>query len=117
MSHRMLMATVAALALAIPAAAQEQPKTPLDTEQEATQPFQEPVQDQSAPGGAPAIQPGDQATEPTEAEQPPVAAEEPAETPAEQEVTEEKEATPPPDMTFIRDAGRSAVPGERQADR
>ena len=101
MSRRMLMATVAALALAVPAAAQEQPKPPLDTKQEATQPLkqaQEPVQDQSAP----ATQPGDQATEPTEAEQPPVAAEEPAETPAEQEVTEEKEATPPPDMTFIQ---------------
>ena len=103
MSRRMLMATVAALALAVPAAAQEQPKSPLDTEQEAPQPLeqaQEPVQDQSA--APPATQPGDQATEPTEAEQPPVAAEEPAETPAEQEVTEEKEATPPPDMTFIQ---------------
>ena len=33
MSRRMLMATVAALALAVPAAAQEQPKPPLDTEQ------------------------------------------------------------------------------------
>ena len=102
MSRRMLMATVAVLALAVPAAAQEQPKPPLDTEQEATQPAQEPVQDQSAPGGAPATQPGDQATEPTEVEQPPVAAEEPAEMPAEQEVAEEKEATPPPDMTFIQ---------------
>ena len=53
MSRRMLMATVAALALAVPAAAQEQPKPQLDTEQEATQPLeqaQEPVQDQSAPG-------------------------------------------------------------------
>ena len=72
MSRRMLMATVAALALAVPAAAQEQPKPSLDTEQEATQPLE-------------------QAQEP-----------EPAETPAEQEVTEEKEATPPPDMTFIQ---------------
>jgi PRC-barrel domain len=101
MSRRILMATVAALALSAPAAAQDPPKPPVDTEQEATQPIeqaQEPVQDQSAP----ATQPGDQATEPTEAEQPPVAAEEPAETPAEQEVTEEKEATPPPDMTFIQ---------------
>ena len=72
MSRRMLMATVAALALAVPAAAQEQPKPSLDTEQEATQPLE-------------------QAQEP-----------EPAEMPAEQEVTEEKEATPPPDMTFIQ---------------
>ena len=72
MSRRMLMATVAALALAVPAAAQEQPKPSLDTEQEATQPLE-------------------QAQEP-----------EPAETPAKQEVTEEKEATPPPDMTFIQ---------------
>ena len=72
MSRRTLMATVAALALAVPAAAQEQPKPSLDTEQEATQPLE-------------------QAKEP-----------EPAETPAEQEVTEEKEATPPPDMTFIQ---------------
>jgi hypothetical protein len=105
MSRRILMATVAALALAAPAAAQDQPKPPVDTEQEATQPVeraQEPLQDQSAPGGAPATQPGDQATEPTEAEQPPVRAEEPpVKAPAEQEVTEEEEATPPPDMTFI----------------
>ena len=104
MSRRILMATVAALALAAPAAAQDQPK-PLDTKQGAIQPLeqaQEPLQNQSAPGDAPATQPGDQATEPTEAEQPPVTAEEPpAETPAEQEVTEEEEATPPPNMTFI----------------
>jgi PRC-barrel domain len=104
MSRRILMATVAALALAAPAAAQDQPK-PLDTKQEAIQPLeqtQEPLQNQSAPGGAPATQPGDQATEPTEAEQPPVTVEEaPAEAPAEQEVAEEEEATPPPDMTFI----------------
>ena len=72
MFWRMLMTTVAAFALAVPAVAQEQPKPSLDTEQEATQPLE-------------------QAQEP-----------EPAETPAEQEVTEEKEATPPPDMTFIQ---------------
>ena len=83
MSSRILMATVAAIALAVPAAAQEQAK-PLETEQDATQQLE-------------------QAAEPTEAEQPPVTAEEqPAEEPLEPELAEEEEATPPADMQFIQ---------------
>lgn len=102
MSSRILMATVAAIALAAPAAAQEQAK-PLETEQEATQQVeqaQETLQEQSGEGAEAAAQ-GEQAAEPTEAEQPPVAAEEqPAGEPAE-ELAEDEEATPPAEMKFI----------------
>ena len=102
MSSRILMATVAAIALAAPAAAQEQAK-PLETQQEATQQVeqaQETLQEQSGEGAEAAAQ-GEQAAEPTEAEQPPVAAEEqPAGEPAE-ELAEDEEATPPAEMKFI----------------
>lgn len=87
MSSRILMATVAAIALAVPAAAQEQAK-PLETEQDATQQLEQ------------AAEPTEQ---PTETEQPPVTAEEqPAEEPLEPELAEEEEATPPADMQFIQ---------------
>jgi hypothetical protein len=77
------MATVAALALAAPAAAQEQPKPP-DTEQET-------LQDESATGA------------PTGAEQPPATAEDqPAGEPPDAEVAAEEEAVPPADMTFLQ---------------
>ena len=103
MSTRILMATVAAIALAAPVAAQDQAK-PLETEQEATQqvePAEETLQEQSGEAADAAAQ-GEQAAEPAEAEQPPVTAEEqPAEEPADQELAEEEEATPPADMTFI----------------
>jgi PRC-barrel domain len=83
MSGRILMATVAALALAAPAAAQEQPKPP-DTEQET-------LQDESATGA------------PTGAEQPPATAEDqPAGEPPGAEVAAEEEAVPPADMTFLQ---------------
>jgi PRC-barrel domain len=102
MSRRILMATVAAIALAAPAAAQDQAK-PLETEQESTQQLErapDTMQEQSgdaAETGAPA----EQAAEPAEAEQPPATAEDqPAEQPAE-ELAEEEEAAPPADMTFI----------------
>ena len=102
MSSRILMATVAAIALAVPAAAQEQAK-PLQTEQDATQQLertQDTLQEQSGDAAEPAA-PAEQAAEPTEAEQPPVTAEEqPAEEPAE-ELAEEQEATPPAEMAFI----------------
>jgi PRC-barrel domain len=102
MSSRILMATVAAIALAVPAAAQDQAK-PLETEQNATQQLQrtqEPLPEQG--GGSPeAAAPAAQAAEPTEAEQPPITAEDqPAEGPAE-ELTKEEEATPPAEMAFI----------------
>jgi PRC-barrel domain len=103
MSSRILMATVAAIALAVPAAAQDQAK-PLETEQNATQQLQrtqDPLPEQG--GGSPeAAAPAGQAAEPTEAEQPPITAEDqPAEGPAE-ELTKEEEATPPAEMAFIK---------------
>ena len=103
MSSRILMATVAAIALAVPAAAQEQQK-PLETEQETTQQLdqaQETLQEQGGEGAEATAQ-GEQAAEPAEAEQPPAVAEEqPAEEAAEEQVAEEEEAAPPADMTFI----------------
>jgi hypothetical protein len=103
MSSRILMATVAAIALAMPAAAQDQAK-PLETEQEPTQQLeqtQEPLPEQSGESADAAAQ-GEEAAEPTEAEQPPVTAEQPpAEEPADEQLAEEEEATPPADMTFI----------------
>jgi PRC-barrel domain len=103
MSSRILMATAAAIALAVPAAAQDQAK-PVETEQESTQQLeqsQETLQEQSGDSAATAAQ-GEDAAEPTEAEQPPVTAEEqPAEEPADEELAEEEEATPPADMSFI----------------
>ena len=93
MSGRILMATVAALALAAPVGAQDQAK-PLDTEQEENQQLkqtQQTPQEESAPAGAA-----------TEAGQPPTMAEdEPAAQPADQEVAAEEEPTPPADMEFI----------------
>jgi PRC-barrel domain len=102
MSSRILMATAAAIALAVPAAAQDQAK-PLETEQNATQQLertQEPLQQQG--GGSPeAVAPAEQAAEPTEAEQPPMtAADQPAEESAE-ELAKDEEATPPAGMAFI----------------
>jgi hypothetical protein len=111
MSSRILMATVAAIALAVPAAAQEQAK-PLETEQEATQQLEQAEETQQEETGesADAAAQGEEAAEPAETEQPPVTAEEqPAEEPAETEqppVTAEEqpaeEAAPPADMEFIQ---------------
>ena len=97
MSSRILMATVAAIALAVPAAAQDQAK-PLEAEQDATQQLErtQPLPEQGG-AGPEAAAPAEQATEPTEAEQPPVTAEDqPAMEPAEAE-----EAAPPAEMAFI----------------
>jgi PRC-barrel domain len=94
MSSRILMATVAAIVLAVPAAAQDQAK-PLETEQDATQQLErtQPLQEQG--GGSPeAAAPAEQAAEPTEAEQPPVTAED-------QPAAEAEEAVPPAEMAFI----------------
>jgi PRC-barrel domain len=101
MSSRILMATVAAIALAVPVAAQDQAK-PLETEQDAAQQLErtQPLQEQG--GGSPdTAAPAGQATEPTEAEQPPVTAEDqPAMEPAE-DLAKEEEAAPPAEMAFI----------------
>lgn len=90
MSSRMLMATVAAIALSVPALAQNQ-TDPLPTEQDTPQKMEQ----------APATQ-DQQATEPADTAQPPVTAEEPPAAGAEQgEIAEGEDAAPPPDMTFI----------------
>jgi hypothetical protein len=98
------MATVAAIALAVPAAAQDQ-KQPLETQQETTQQAPETLQEQGTEGAAPTAegQPAGQppvttAEEP--AEQPPITAEEPVEEAAEEELAEEEQA-PPAGMEFI----------------
>ena len=89
MSGRILMATVAALALAIPAMAQDE-AVPSDTEQSAT-----PETEQTEPGlqqeGAP-----EGATE----QAPAMTEELPAEEPAEDMAADE--ATPPADMEFLQ---------------
>jgi PRC-barrel domain len=93
MSRRILMATVAAIALAVPAAAQDK-EQPLETQQETTQQAPETVQEQGAEGAAPAAE-----SQPA-AEQPATAEEEPAEAVTDEEVAAEEQA-PPADMTFI----------------
>lgn len=102
MSRRILMATVAAIALAVPVAAQDQ-KQPLETQPEATQQLEQTQDTQGAEGAAPTAE-GQPATQPpvTAEEEPaePVTAEEPAEEAAEEEVAEEEQA-PPADMEFI----------------
>ena len=93
MSSRILMATVAAIALAVPAAAQDQDK-PLETQKETTQ------QLEKAPAG-PNQQGAGATAEEESAAQPPVTAEEPPAAQApEQDVAEEEQA-PPADMKFI----------------
>jgi PRC-barrel domain len=93
MSSRILMATVAAIALAVPAMAQDKDQ-PLETQQENTQqmekaPASANEQGAAAPAGEqPAAQP-----EVTTQEQP-------AEAAAEEELAEEEQA-PPADMKFI----------------
>ena len=87
MISRILMATVAGFALAMPAAAQDKTQ-PLEPEQE--------VQQLEQGKGALPEEPGA-----SEAEQPPAMAEEPAEAPVDEEVAAEEEAAPPADMQFI----------------
>ena len=104
MSKRIVMATVAAFALAVPAVAQDQPK-PLQTEQEATQELeraQDTLQEQSGE----AAEPTGQVAAPTQAEQPSTtAADQPADEPVAEEPAEEElageEAAPPAEMKFI----------------
>jgi PRC-barrel domain len=130
MSRRILMATVATLALAAPAAAHDQSEAPIDTELKAIQlaeNSQAPLRD-DAGGSTPLPTPADQTEGATAAPKPPVTAEEqpaappaadqaegaretpelpttaeqPAEAPGEQELTEEAPPTPPADMAFIQ---------------
>jgi hypothetical protein len=107
MSRRLLMATVAAIALAVPAAAQDQDQ-PLETQEEPTQQLEQAedtLQEQGGEGAAPAAegQPVEQppvTAEEEPAEPPAMTAEEPAEEAAEEELAEEEQA-PPADMEFI----------------
>ena len=92
MSGRILMATVATLALAAPAAAQDQPKPPESDANQQMEAAEEALPEESATGAVTGGAEG-------EAEQPPTMAEDqPA---GGEEVAAEEEAMPPPDMTFI----------------
>jgi len=93
MSGRILMTTVAALALALPAMAQDA-TAPSDTEQQLEQGLQE-----GAPEGATEQAPA--MTEEQPAEEPPAMAEEPAIGEPTEEMAAE-EATPPADMQFLQ---------------
>jgi len=85
------MATVAALALAAPAWAQDQAK-PLDTEQKANQQLEGAQPMPQAPAGA----------EGTAEQAPAMAGDQPADEPVDEEVAaEEEEPAPPADMEFI----------------
>lgn len=119
MSGRILMTTVAALALALPAMAQDA-TAPSDTEQQLEQGLQEGAAPEGATEQAPAMTeepaqeqaptmaeepaPEDQApamTEEQPAEEPPAMAEEPAIGEPTEEMAAE-EATPPADMQFLQ---------------
>jgi hypothetical protein len=103
MSGRILMATVAALALAIPAMAQDE-AVPSDTEQSATPETEqtEPgLQQEGAPEGATEQAPAMTEEAPAETDEAPTMTEElPAEEPAEEMAADE--ATPPADMEFLQ---------------
>jgi hypothetical protein len=109
------MATVAILALAAPAAAEDQAK-PEDTAAPKLEEAQKTLENEQAGEASESAQPAaGETTAPEQSgmtaqdEQPPTTAEEPVEEmaeeqpveEAEQDVAEEEEATPPPDMTFI----------------
>jgi hypothetical protein len=102
------MATVAILALAAPAAAEEQAK-PDDTAAPKLEEAQKTLENEQAGEASDTAQPAEQPGMTAQDEQPPATAEEPVEEmaeeqppeEAEQDVAEEEEATPPADMTFI----------------
>ena len=109
MSRRILMATVAAFALAAPAAAEEQAQTDDQANQQleqAQQTLDSAAGGEQAEGAGEAQMPaataeGQPTEEPaTATEQAPMTAEEAVE-PAEAELAEDQEAAPPPDMSFI----------------
>ena len=90
MSGRILMATVAALALVAPAAAQDQPKPPESDANQQMEAAEEALPEESATG-----------VTGNEAEPPATAEEQPLDEPAGEEVAAEEEATPPADMSFL----------------
>ena len=93
MSSRILMATVAAIALAVPAAAQDQAK-PLEKQPQQAEQAQQPAkQENAAETAAPETEPGTQPPA-SAAEQPPGGGEQGL-------AGAEKEPKPPAEMTFI----------------
>jgi len=123
MSRHILMATVAALALATPALAQDPAEAPIDTEMKALQLAQNTALPENTEGGKPAAPPAaeaegatqapdpvtaeeqpaagaDQAEDATQPPELPATAEQPTAQPAEQAATEEQE-TPPAEMKFL----------------
>jgi hypothetical protein len=105
MSGKILMTTVAALALAVPALAQDQGK-PLDTGQEPTQqlaPSQDGLQEQTGPSAEPTA-PAERMEAPPTAEQPPAvtAQEPPATAPAAPAVATDEPPAPPVEMKFLK---------------
>jgi hypothetical protein len=104
MSSKILMTTVAALALTVPALAQDQAK-PLDTGQESTQQLAPAKDTPEQTGQSPqTTAPAERVESPpaTAQEPPPVTAQEPpAAAPAAPAVAEEEPPTPPAEMEFL----------------
>jgi sporulation protein YlmC with PRC-barrel domain len=94
MSGRILMATVAALALAIPAVAQDA-AAPSNTKQR----MKQGAQQEAAPEGATEQAPAMTEEQPAEEQAPAMTEEAPTEQPADQQMA--KEPTPPEDMKFL----------------
>jgi sporulation protein YlmC with PRC-barrel domain len=94
MSGRILMATVAALALAIPAVAQDA-AAPSNTKQQ----MKQGAQQEAAPEGATEQAPAMTEEQPAEEQAPAMTEEAPTEQPADQQMAEEP--TPPEDMKFL----------------
>jgi hypothetical protein len=107
MSGKILMTTVAALALAVPALAQDQGK-PLDTGQEPTQqlaPGQDTLQEQTGPSAGPTAPAERMESPPAPAhEAPPVTAQQPpaAPAPAAPAVATDEPPAPPAEMKFLQ---------------
>jgi sporulation protein YlmC with PRC-barrel domain len=94
MSGRILMATVAALALAIPAVAQDA-AAPSNTKQQ----MKQGAQQEAVPEGATEQAPAMTEEQPAEERAPAMTEEAPTEQPADQQMA--KEPTPPEDMKFL----------------
>ena len=102
MSRRILMATVAILALAVPAAAEEQAQTDDQANQQLEQAQQTLEGAEEGEGASEAQMPATTAEEPAADTEPaPMTAEDEPVEEAEPALAEDQEATPPADMTFI----------------
>ena len=102
MSRRILMATVAILALAVPAAAEEQAQTDDQANQQLEQAQQTLEGAEEGEGTSEAQMPATTAEQPAADTEPaPMTAEDEPVEEAEPALAEDQEATPPADMTFI----------------